>query len=447
MADGAHNKEMGKLNTGFIAYQDEEHGLGFKVAQNICEKSGGGRPTRRSTTTDTLSALISNKASTAVIPLENDRGGYDTATLSALLDFKDYVVTEERSDHDNYCLAAPATSIHEIAQAAYPGTYDGKAAVGPFPRDKQLQNSFRKRVEVVYASTDAFDRCEATIDELRAEGIEVRKINEGTDPYREVLTLARQGLDPERKIRTQIVENKTAMFSDTTAANFNKPLIGVLLPQDVAVGVNSGYNNATGIAHGAEFNGDYVILEDQLADRGADISTRFLVLERKKSPKLNAAQKAPKPLSPRAQLTKKFDNMSTRYGRALLKVDTRGVKTGNVADLTNMLIAEGIHFRQIDLHERPETLPAIIEVELDLQGHAGNVDEQKKTLGKVWDKACNKSLNHDPVLLAVYGSEESAFDGVVMPKPPGNSLSNAIGIIATVLILAGAAAIAWSQFS
>ncbi len=447
MADGAHNKQMGKMNTGFIAYQDEEHGLGYKVAQNLCERTGGGRPSRRSTTSDTLSALITNKASKAVIPLENDRGGYDTATLSPLLDFKDYVITEERSDHDNYSLAAPATSIHEIAQAAYPGTYDGKAAVGPFPRDKQLQNSFRKRVEIVYASTDAFDRCEATIDELRAEGIEVRKINEGTDPYREVLSMARQGLDPDRKIRTQIVENKTAMYSDTTAANFNKPLIGVLLPQDVAVGVNSGYNNATGIAHGAEFNGDYVILEDQLADRGADISTRFLVLERKAPAKKAGGQKPVKTLSPRAQLTKKFDNMTTRYGRALLKVDTRGEKTGNVADITNMLVEAGIHFRQIDLHERPETLPSILEIELDLHGLSGNFDAQKKVLGQVWDKAFNKSRNHDPALLAVYGTDTSAFDGVIMPKKSGSGMEGAFGVIALILVLAGAAALAWSQFS
>ena len=96
-----------------------------------------------------------------MIPLHNDAGKYNTETLSAMLDFKDYRVIEENTQDDNYCLAAPSASIHEIAQAAYPGTYDGKAAIGAFPRDLQLQNSFRKRIEVVYASRDAFERCEA----------------------------------------------------------------------------------------------------------------------------------------------------------------------------------------------------------------------------------------------------------------------------------------------
>ncbi len=418
MADGFDGKQS-SLNTGFIAYQDEEHGLGYKVAQDICGNVGGGRPSRRLTTSDTLSALITSKAQKAIVPLENDRGGYDTATLSTLLDFKEYVVREERASTDNYCLAAPSISIHEIAQASFPGTYAEKGAVGPFPRDRQAQATYRKRVEVVYASHDAFERCEATIEELRADGIEVRRLPDGTDPYREVLNLARKELDPNRKIRTQMTDNKHTMISDATASSFAKPLIGVLLPQDVAVGVDSGYNEATGKAHGAEFNGDYVILQDRLADGAADITTRFLVLERKPGPKKGNDGKPPRIQTPREKLMKTLDGVTSRYARILLKVDTRGERTGNISDITNLLVDAGIHFRPIYLHDRPDTLPAVLEIELDLQ--LGLTARVKKAIGAVWDKAFNKARNHDPAMMAAYGSETSVFEGIVMPelaKPP-----------------------------
>ena len=51
MADGFDAKS-GNLNTGFVAYQDEEHGLGFKVAQELCSQSRAGRPSRRLTTSE-----------------------------------------------------------------------------------------------------------------------------------------------------------------------------------------------------------------------------------------------------------------------------------------------------------------------------------------------------------------------------------------------------------
>ena len=439
MADGFDKKQT-SLNTGFIAYQDEEHGLGFKVAQKVGLTSGGGRPTRRLTTADTMTALITQKATKAVLPLENDRGGYDTSVLSTLLDFKDYVVKGEHSDTDNYCLAAPSVSIHEIAQSAFPGTFSEKGAVGPFPKDRQAQNAYRKRIEVVYASADAFERCEATIDELRANGVDVRRLPDETDPYREVLNLARKDLDPNRKIRTQLSDNKHTMISDAAASNFTKPLIGVLLPQDVAVGVESKFNPVTGRAHGAEFDGDFVILDPHLADHGADIRTRFLEIERKPAPK-KAGDKPAKHLTPREQVIKKLESTTSRYARILLKVDTRGEKTGNLSEITDPLVAAGIQFRPIYLHDRPETLPVVLEIEIDTQ--LGLTSTAKKAIGAAWDKAFNKTRNHDPVLIAAYGSTETAFAGIIMPtrKKSKLPLFLGLGLLALILIAAAFAAI------
>ena len=116
-----------------------------------------------------------------------------------------------------------------------------------------------------------------------------------------------------------MVNNQHTTLSDTRASNYIKPLMGVLLPQDVAVGVSSGYNEATGTGMGTEFNGDYVILQDKLADNSAEITTRFLVLERKKCLKETKADKTKTPASPREGAIKKLDNMNSDYGRHSIK--------------------------------------------------------------------------------------------------------------------------------
>ncbi len=407
MADGSHMRSSNS-NTGFVVYQDEEFGLAHDVAQDL------GRPSRRLTTGDTLSALISQKATKAVVPFESDRNGYNTDALSTLLDFKDCVIKEERTNEDQYLLATPSFSINEIAQASFPGSNPAKGAFGALPVGSAAQQFYRNRVNIVYASTDAFERCTSTIDELRANGIDVRRLPEGTSAYREVLDLARRDLDPDRKVKTQVTEKGHAMISDTTAANFAKPLIGVLLPRGVAAGLTGGFNPNTGAANGSEFNSDYVVLEDGLADENKIIS-RFLVLERKPAPKKGGTSKPPKFTTEREKIISKLDSITAPYARILLKVDTRGEKTGDIADITDPLVAGGIKFRPIYLHERPETLPAILEIEVDMM--LGATPQAKKAIGTAFERAFAKPRNHDPVLMAAYGSSSTSFSGIVMPTP------------------------------
>ena len=426
MADGSHMKRTSS-NTGFVVYQDEEFGLAHDVARDL------GRPSRRLSTGDTLAALISQKATKAILPFESDRNGYNTEALSTLLDFKDCVIKEERSNEDQYLLATPSFSVNEIAQAAFPGSNPAKGAFGALPVGSAAQQFYRNRVNIVYASTDAFERCTSTIDELRANGIEVRRLPGGTSAYREVLDLARQDLDPDRKVKTQVTDKGHAIISDTTAANFAKPLIGVLLPRGVAAGLTGGFNPNTGAANGSEFNSDYVVLGDELAEE-SKISSRFLVIERKAAPKKGGNSKPPKFMTEREKIIAKLEGITAPYARILLKVDTRGEKTGDIADITHPLIAAGVKFRPIYLHERPETLPAILEIELDMM--LGATPQVKKAIGAAFERAFAKPRNHDPVLMAVYGSSTTSFSGVVQPtlqKTPWG-LYAGLGVFALVML-------------
>ncbi|WP_189575744.1 hypothetical protein [Parvularcula lutaonensis] len=216
----------------------------------------------RASAESTAAAVVSGQAQVGVLPLYDEHEGFNTDTLCALMDFPQQVLGEYVAE-SNYVLAVPTDLIHEIDQAGFTDSFDASGTKA-FQWNAEKQRKYRGRVGTVYASNDAIRHCAAAIEGLRAKGVDVQVIPDGHDVYREGLAQAARLLDPNREVSTSYGPNGQQRTSKVKAANHNKPLIGVLLSFDKALG-DGGYS----------FDSDYKVLEAEMA--GADrVRTSFI---------------------------------------------------------------------------------------------------------------------------------------------------------------------------
>ncbi|NRA29910.1 MAG: hypothetical protein HRU11_06560 [Parvularculaceae bacterium] len=210
----------------------------------------------------TSAAVISGQAQVGVLPLYEEASGFNVDTLNALIDFPQQVLGEYVAE-SNYVLAVPTDLIHEVDQAGFTDSFDGTGARS-FQWNAEKQRKYRGRVGTVYASADAMRHCAAAVDGMRAKGIDVQLLPDGVDTYRAGLEQALVHLDPNREVSTTYGKHGQQRVSKTKASNHGKPLIGVLLAFDKALG-DGGYS----------FDSDYKVLEAEMA--GADrVRTSFL---------------------------------------------------------------------------------------------------------------------------------------------------------------------------
>ena len=463
MADGSSFRTDGKTDTGaggFIAYYDEEDGLGFQVASSLANP-GHGQPTGpglqqrgahsysltspRRSAPDTLSALVANDAQKAVLPLQNDRRGYSKDVLAALIDFHGhYDITEmEAPADDAYVLAVPSAMVYELGEAAFPSSY-GSGAVGALPRNLQTQTALRRRIGTVYATADAMDRCRAAVDGFRAQGINVVRLADNANPYRDVLSEAYGMLDPDREIETGFDEHTNARTrtSKLKGANYGKALIGVLLPSDVAwLGEGDDYRAED--RNVALRDTDYVIVDQGLV--GAKrMETHFLVLNRKaqkagvddkkKSGKGDSAvdkiageDGAVAPLMRR----KGFD--TEKNVRVLLKVDTRGNGVADTAELTSLMAQSRLRHTPVILNDRPDTLPTVYEIAI-------HTDGDRRALHRLLSRAVNPAKGWNPKVLGTYISTRTMPDAPIAQS--GFPAWGYIAIGAGAVLVAAIAALA-----
>lgn len=210
----------------------------------------------------TAAAVVSGQAQVGVLPLYEEHGGFNPDTLSALIDFPQEVLGEYVAE-SNYVLAVPTDLIHEVDQAGFTDSFDA-AGGRAFAWTADKQRKYRGRVGTVLASADAMRHCAAAIEGLRARGVEVQQLPDGADAYRAGLERAQARLDPSREVATTYGPQGQQRVSKTKAGNHAKPLLGVLMAFDKALG-NGHYS----------FDSDYVVLEAEMA--GADrVRTSFI---------------------------------------------------------------------------------------------------------------------------------------------------------------------------
>jgi hypothetical protein len=215
----------------------------------------------------TAAAVVSGQAEVGVLPLYEEQKGFNRDTLAALLDFPQSVLGEYVAE-SNYVLAVPTVLIHEVDQAGFTDSFDASGAKS-FQWNGEKQRKYRGRVGTVYASEDALRHCAPAIDGMRAKGIDVQLVPDGVDVFREGLSRAAQILDPDREVQTRFGPDGQQRVSKTRGANHLKPLIGVLLSFDRALG-DGGYS----------FDSEYTVLEAEMA--GADrVRTSFLATTRR----------------------------------------------------------------------------------------------------------------------------------------------------------------------
>ncbi|MGV6802010.1 MAG: hypothetical protein ACWA5L_08840 [bacterium] len=425
MADGFHEK-----STGFIAYQDEEHGLGHQVAQKLGEQMQ--RTSPRRTSGETLATLISRQASAAVVPIENDLGGYNRETLAALMDFSGYRVAGAHSASDNYVLAVPAAQVHELGESAFPSSFkDRRGAIGNMPINEAMRNMLRNRIGRVYASPDALDRCAPALDGLAAQGIEISRLPEHVNPYRTVLEEALGGLDPKRMVTTKLDDKsgKLERLSQSSGKNFAKSLSAVLLPAN-SVFLGMAQDNKD--HEGAEYH-DYVLVDNRL-EGNQNISTRFLVIERRDPLEKETLRSLSS--EDRFFASKGSDLPTTvsknPYARLLLAVNSRGKKTANVNELTDFMARRRLAYTPVVVNDRPDVLPIIYEIELR--------PEQLKDVKDLVSLAFRADKNWQAKLLGDYPSDGSLIENYEFPAAAAAMPSWGWAIIGAIFFIAGVAA-------
>ena len=307
----------------FVAFQDDRHGLGAWVAEKIAQTAfprrapdadgglaearslatasygmslsgggGGSMPaagrTRedpgsfsaayrtwtspRSSAPDTVAAVLSGQAAFGVLPLMDDQG-FDAETLAALVDFPAARPAREFVASSNFVLAVPTDLIHEAEQSGFTDSFSPGGSKA-FDWSEPKRRKYRQRIGTVLASNDALRHCGPAIEGLRAKGIDVQAVPDGADSAREGLRIAASLLDPDRQVETRYSGERQERRSRTTGANANKPLVGVLMTLDRAVGED-----------GYEFGGDYTVLDTDMA--GADpVRTAYVAVAKGKRPRV-----------------------------------------------------------------------------------------------------------------------------------------------------------------
>lgn len=415
----------------FIAYFGEEHGLAYQAALSLQDARPAAKLTPRHGVGQTLATLIAQDAQTAVVPLINSRDGYDADTLTALIHFNGGVITEEISASDHYCLAIPDTQLQELVQSGFPGSAGARGAAGRLLSQRD-QLAYSKRVDTVFATTEAERRCSVALNALRGDGVQVRTTAANGDPYRDVLRQARAALDPERQVKTIYDGAQLKTESTLHGAAHVKQLYAAVLPYDVA-----------------RQSDDYVIVRDHLDDSQTD-HTRFLVIDRKEK-SAEDDRKAHKSDPPHLAALKKvedaFDrvesaqNHDTRWKgvRVLVKLDTRGEKTADISDVIAALARHRIDYRPIYLHHDADALPVVFDIELTRAAYSpGEVRALFKTI-------FNKSKGRDPKLLGAFPASELRAAGALagtgaLSGVAANSLSFVLlGVGALLFFIAGVA--------
>lgn len=330
----------------------------------------------RASAESTSAAVVSGQAQVGVLPLYDEYGGFNTETLSALMDFPQQVLGEYVAE-SNYVLAVPSDLIHEVDQAGFTDSFDANGGAG-FRWTAEKQRKYSGRVGTVYASHDAMRHCSAAIEGMRARGIDVRLLPEGTDAYREGLAQAAQLLDPGREITTNFGPNGQSRSSKTNAGNHSKSLIGVLMAFDKALG-NGGYS----------FDSDYMVLEAEMAgaDRvrssfiattavpknsglrldptAADMASleRFFGTSRRGAPSPEEG-----PLRHAPGLSDRADDAQAGSGaypfaRVLYALPTVGHGVRDHSPVLTKLAEAGLSYRTVSL-ERREGLPVVVAVDV-----------------------------------------------------------------------------------
>ena len=371
MADGNQT-----VTRQFIAYQDEEHGLGHQIARSLIQPNSHERASPRRTAHQVMATLIGKQASKAVVPLQNDLGGYDKRTLESLLDFVGWRITGAIAEKDNYVLAVPTCQVLELGESNFPSAFQSRShAVGNLPKNRESQAMLYNRIGRIHATADAKDRCAAALDGFEAQGIKVSQLSDKENAYRKVLEIANQGLDPDRQVTTHYndLTNTVERASRLSGQNYAKSLDAVLLPRN-AVTLSGGRDSE---------QYDYVIVDDHL-EGDLPIETRFLVIERVPPFKLTK-----KRVTSQAKLYEKWAGaVGSAFGnkplqdvdgpkpwefvRVLMKINSRGDGVKDVGLFTKKLTDRGIPYAMTVLNDRPETLPVVFEIEVENSAEARN---------------------------------------------------------------------------
>jgi hypothetical protein len=347
----------------------------------------------RATAAETAAAVISGDAQIGVLPLFDGHGGFNQDTLAALLDFPQDVLGEYLAE-SNYVLAVPSALVHEVDQSGFTDSFDASGAKA-FQWNAEKQRKYRGRLGTVYASKDALRHCRAAIDGLRASGVDVQVLADGTDTYREGLRIANSLLDPQRQVETSYGPNGQQRISRSTGANHTKPLVGVLLSFDKAVSTES-----------YSFDSDYLPLEVEMA--GADrIRTSFVATaaaERsatgsgalKRSDleavrqffrphlakeRTSTAALAGAPGLPSPQPGHRGPGGTYPYARVLYAVPTVGKGVKDHSPLLAKLAESGLSYRTSSLDGR-EGVPVVIAVDVP-QGHEKKLAPISKGIEKL----------------------------------------------------------------
>ncbi|MEM8986696.1 MAG: prephenate dehydratase domain-containing protein [Pseudomonadota bacterium] len=382
------------MSKKYIACQGEAEGFGHQACLNYIEGLGPeGReyaPLPRHGAGEALSSLMSHDVERAIIPIKNASEGYFAENLALLAEFKGgHVVSETSPAREGYCLAAPRAQMQELAQAGFSASLGHRGAEGwllPW-RD---QEAFRDRIDVIFATPEAERRCGLKLASFRGAGVEVRNTESGAEPAREVLSLARRSLNSDRQITTTSdksgalqLQSQVRIKSDAQA----RELYAALLPRDVV----------------ARFKDDYVLIDEAMDDK-AEMRTRFLVVERKPT----AAASKQKPMDPQKTASERIDEIVS-YGkpaRLLVKVDSRGAKADNLADIYTALSGAGVAFAPVYLHRQPEKLPAVFDIEWTGETHTKGAAE------RVLKAFLNPAKDRAPQILGVFEGAAPAFDAV-----------------------------------
>lgn len=366
----------------------------------------------------TSAAVLSGQAQVGVLPLYEETGGFNTDTLSALMDFPQRVLGEYVAE-SNYVLAVPTDLLHEVDQAGFTDSFDASGGRS-FAWTAEKQRKYRNRIGTVYASSDALRHCAAAVEGLRARGVDVQQIPDGHDVYREGLSQAHRILDPNREVATSYGPNGQQRTSKTKAKNHAKPLIGVLLSFDKALG-DGGYS----------FDSDYKVLEAEMA--GADrVRTSFIATAQEpkdrrghvdgmgsdlalldrffRGPRYRGGKAEQGPLRRTPGLAGRADELEPAAGpypfaRLLYAVPTVGRDAKDHSPVLARLAEQGLSYRTVPL-DRRDGMPVVVAIDIPA-GHQGKL------------KPVLKALHRLPGAerLAVFPSVTPMVDASIRPLP------------------------------
>lgn len=268
-----------------IAFSGEEYGFGYKAAEKFIQsnalRSGASRhrlgddkegpradwtkaqrqPLR--TKEQSLLAVKTGRAHTALVPLHAPYSGYDLETLRTLASLPGLLAYQTVAGDDKLCLAVHESQVLELVQSSHPTSalstllnshrrsWDermddpgntGSPIDGALPRfsaglkiDTAAQLMLRDRIDSVYANLDARSRCQTKINGLKSAGVDFVDTPNAAEPHRIISREVRSTLNPNRQTQTVFDPRSGAtMSSVATAEPQTSQLYGVILPFEIA---------------------------------------------------------------------------------------------------------------------------------------------------------------------------------------------------------------------